>query len=52
MVGEGESPASAEENEKEALIAELKGYGIEATSRSKVETLREKLEEAKAKQGQ
>lgn len=38
----------AEVAEKEQLIAELKTYGIEADKRSKVETLREKLEKAKA----
>jgi hypothetical protein len=38
----------AEHTEKEQLIEELKAYGIEATTRSKVETLREKLEQAKA----
>ncbi len=51
-VGGSTSPAPDEDSEKEALIAELKTYGIDATTRSKVETLREKLEEAKAKQGQ
>lgn len=51
-VGGSTSPALDEDSEKEALIAELKTYGVDATSRSKVETLREKLEEAKAKQGQ
>jgi len=38
----------AEVAEKEQLIAELATYGVEATTRSKVETLREKLEKAKA----
>lgn len=38
----------AEVAEKEQLIAELKTYGIEADKRSKIETLREKLEKAKA----
>ncbi|ENA37422.1 hypothetical protein HMPREF1487_04340 [Pseudomonas sp. HPB0071] len=51
-VGEAAAQVPDEDSEKEALIAELKTYGIDATTRSKVETLREKLEEAKAKQGQ
>lgn len=51
-VGEAAAPVPDEDAEKEALIAELKTYGVDATTRSKVETLREKLEEAKAKQGQ
>lgn len=52
VVGEDAAESVNEDSEKEALIAELKTYGIDATTRSKVETLREKLEEAKAKQGQ
>jgi|SRR5690606_2806129 len=44
----GQGSAGAEDAEKEQLIAELKTYGIEADKRSKVETLREKLEKAKA----
>lgn len=52
VVGEDAAESADKDSEKESLIAELKTYGIEATTRSKVETLREKLEEAKAKQGQ
>lgn len=44
--------AEDEKDEKAALIAELATYGIEANSRSKVETLRAKLEEAKEAQQQ
>ncbi|MGS0941040.1 hypothetical protein ACVA51_10770 [Pseudomonas luteola] len=52
VVGGDAAESVNEDSEKEALIAELKTYGIDATTRNKVETLREKLEEAKAKQGQ
>lgn len=48
----GENESTDEDAEKDGLIAELAELGVTATKRSKVETLRAKLDEAKAAQGE